>query len=572
MRVLLLLFGLLLMPSLLSAQGRDFPPQLIVQITVDQLRADLLDRFSTDFTEGGFQLLMAQGVWYRDAEHRHSNTETVVGHTTLSTGADPAVHGLVANNYRDSQLPQAPVAQNTSGNQEVVLDVSDALHFATQDPAAPVLFPDGSFSAPKDGRSPKDLLVTTIGDELRLSRGAAAKIFGVSMKDRAAIGATGHAGTAFWYSTSQATFVSSLFYLDAYPQWVQDWTAQQLPASYTGGAWTRLHPEQSYSFAAYDDQPWEKNYTGWGIVFADHLYPATADPLYQAFLQTSPAADELTLSFAKALIAGESLGTDVVTDYLAISLNSVDYVGHTFGPSSLEAEDNLKRLDAQLAELFDYLDAVVGLDRTLVVLSADHGATEVPGYLNARLRTDVQLFDYSKVEQMPAIRRFKRKHGITEAISSYTSPWIYMQEEPLRAAGADVAQARHLIAKTLRAMPGVAVVFDKGKIASGTVPDTHFGRAVTANFLASRAGDLYPLLSPGWFMLDPDPLAGASQHGSPYAYDRHVPLFFMGPGIAAQTVYRKVQTVDVAPTIASYARTRMPSGTTGQLLPEVLGR
>lgn len=571
MRVLLLLLGLLL-PSLLSAQGRDFPPKLIVQITVDQLRADLIERFSTDFTTGGFHLLMSQGVWYRDAEHRHSNTETVVGHTTLSTGADPAVHGLVANNYRDSQLPLAAAAPRTSANQDIVLDVSDALHFATQDSAAPVLFPDGSLSSPEDGRSPKDLLVTTIGDEIRLSRGKDAKIFGVSMKDRAAIGSTGHAGTAFWYSTSHATFVSSVFYLNAYPQWVQDWTAQQKPAAYTGGAWTLLHPEQSYSFAEFDDQPWEKDYPGWGIIFADHLYPAVDDPFYQAFLQTSPAADELTLSFAKALIAGESLGQDAVTDYLAISLNSVDYVGHTFGPSSLEAEDNLKRLDAQLAGLFDYLDAVVGLDRTLVVLSADHGATEVPGYMNARLRTNVQLFDYSKVEQAPAIRRFKDKHGITEEISSFTSPWIYMQQDRLRAAGADVAQARNLIAKTLRRMPGMAVVFEKNKIANGAVPDTHFGRAVTANFLASRSGDLYPLLSPGWFMKDPDPLAGASQHGSPYAYDRHVPLFFMGPGIAAQAVHRKVQTVDVAPTIASYARTRMPSGTTGQLLPEVLDR
>ncbi|MFT6649948.1 hypothetical protein, partial [Pseudophaeobacter arcticus] len=160
-------------------------------------------------------------------------------------------------------------------------------------------------------------------------------------------------------------------------------------------------------------------------------------------------------------------------------------------------------------------------------------------------------------------------HGITDPISSYTSPWIYLDHPLLLAAGADPAEAEALIVASLRSLPGLAWVFENDRIAQGDLPDTHLGRAVTANFLPSRSGDLYPILSPGWFMKDPDPLAGASQHGSPYAYDRHVPVFFMGPGINPQTVYRKVQTVDVAPTIAAYARTRLPSGTTGRMLPEI---
>ena len=569
MRLILLVSGLLVTSTLLSAQGRELPPRLIVQITVDQLRADLLERYLTASPGSGFQRLMAYGAWFKDAEHRHANTETVVGHTTLSTGADPAVHGLIGNNYRDSQLPVSAQVGSSSDGQGVVLDVSDALHFATQDSTSPLLYPDGSLSSPEAGRSPRDLLATTIGDEIRLSRGAAAKIFGVSMKDRAAIGATGHAGTAYWYNTNASTFLSSVFYLDDYPQWVHDWTALQLPASYAYSGWELLSPEADYTFAAYDDQPWEKDYPGWGTVFPEHLYPDPTDDYFQAFLETSPAADELTLSFAKAMIAGEKLGADEVTDYLAVSLNSVDYVGHTFGPSSLEAEDNLKRLDAQLGSFFTYLDQVLGLENTLVVLSADHGATEVPDYMNARLRTNLQLFDYDQVEQAPAVQQFKAAYGITDPISSYTSPWIYLDRPLLQAAGANPAEAEALIIASLRSLPGLAWVFEKQRIALGDLPDTHLGRAVTANFLPSRSGDLYPILSPGWFMKDPDPLAGASQHGSPYAYDRHVPLFFMGPGIRPQAVYRKVQTVDVAPTIAAYARTRLPSGTSGRMLPEI---
>lgn len=572
MRLIFLVSLLLGTSTLLSAQGRDQPPKLIVQITVDQLRADLLLRYSTGFTEGGFQRLMTKGTWFRDAEHRHANTETVVGHTTLSTGADPAVHGLIGNNYLDTQLPSSDVNTTDSDTQGIVLDVSDALHFATQDSSAPLLYPDGSLSAPEAGRSPRDLLVTTIGDEIRLSRGAKAKIFGVSMKDRAAIGATGHAGTAYWYNTEKSTFLSSTFYVDAYPQWHQNWTGRQLPESYAGSGWELLYDIANYVFAAFDDQPWEKDYPGWGITFPEHQYPDPSDGFYQAFLETSPAADELTLSFAKALIAGEQLGTDEVTDYLAVSLNSVDYVGHTFGPSSLEAEDTLKRLDAQLAAFFDHLEQGIGLENTLVVLSADHGATEVPDYMNARLRTNLDLFDYDQVEQAPAIQAFKAKYGINDPISSYTSPWIYLDHDLLRFTRADAAEAEALIIATLRGLPGLAWVFEREHIAQGNLPDTHIGRAVTANFMPSRSGDLYPILSPGWFMKDPDPLAGASQHGSPYAYDRHVPIFFMGPGIAAQMVHRKVQTVDVAPTIAGYAGTRLPSGTTGRMLPEILDR
>lgn len=555
----------LCLPFAACAQGRPSSPPLVVQITVDQLRADLIHRFSEGFTEGGFNRLMNNGVWYIDAQHRHANTETVVGHTTLSTGTDPSVHGMVANNYRDNRLLEVG-----GGGQSAALDVSNAFHYATRDDDYPLLNPDGSHSDPKDGRSPRDILSTTVGDEFRLSFGQEAKIFGVSSKDRAAIGATGHAGTAFWYSDKFSTYITSTFYLDSYPQWVKDWTDRKLVEGYANTSWSLMLDPALYTFRDFDDQEWEKDYANWTRVF-DHDYGKTDFPLYQGFIATSPAADHLTLSFARAMIEGEGIGADAIPDYLAISLNSVDYVGHAFGPSSLEAEDNLKRLDKELAEFFDWLDERIGLDNVLVVLSADHGATEVPGFTNTRMRTNVNLFDYSKVEEQPAIAQLLKDHDITTPLSQYSSPYVYFDNHEIAKAGLDKAKVTKLYADVISSMDGIAYAFSHERIATGALPNDRIGRAVTANFNPSRAGDLYLVFQPGWFYMDPSPQAGASQHGSPYMYDRHVPVFFMGPGVEPQVVSRQIETIDVAPTIAAYMKIKFPSGSRGRLLGEVLG-
>ncbi len=563
-RIGLYLVLALCLPFSAYAQGRPSGPPLVLQITVDQLRADLIHRFSEGFTEGGFNRLMKKGVWYIDAEHRHANTETVVGHTTISTGTDPSVHGMVANNYRDNRL------FDQGGGETIAIDVSNAFHYATRDEDAPILKPDGTKSDPKDGRSPRDILSTTIGDEFRLSLGAESKIFGVAAKDRAAIGATGHAGTAFWYSTSYSTFVTSTFYLDAYPDWVQKWTDRKLAEGYANTSWSLMLDPALYTFRDFDDQEWEKDYPDWTRVF-DHHYGDADYDLYQGFIEVSPAADVLTLSFARAMIEGEGIGMDEIPDYLAISLNSTDYIGHTFGPSSLEAEDNLKRLDKELAGFFDWLDARIGLDNVLVVLTADHGATEVPGYTNARMRTSADVFDYGKVEENPAIKKLLKDNNIEKPLSQYSSPYVYLNNKKIAKAGLDKAQVTKLYGDVIRHMDGIAYAFSHDRIAAGAIPDDQIGRAVTASFNPSRSGDLYLVFQPGWFAKDPSPMAGVSQHGSPYRYDRHVPIFFMGPGVKPQVVSRRVQTIDIATTIAAYMQVKFPSGARGQLLGEVLG-
>ena len=379
-------------------------PKLVLQITVDQLRGDLIDRYRAGLGEGGFKRLLANGVYYANAHHRHANNETIVGHTTLSTGADPGVHGMVANLWFDRD--------------------SGATFYNVQDPDYPLVGAEGvdadseidptQRAATTDGRSPRNILTSTIGDEIRMHYGPEAKVFGVSVKDRGAISFAGHAGQAYWFSKAEGRFVTSTFYRDAYPDWVGDWEEKGLVGSYANTDWTLTLPQDQYLFGDRDDQMWETDFPGFGRTFPHNFGPADSK-YYTTLLTLSPAGDEITVDFAKALMTAEGVGQDDVPDFMAVSLSSTDYVGHIFGPSSLEAEDNFKRLDAVLADLLAFVDTTVGLENTLVVLSADHGAPEAPGYLaTVGIQAKTFLFDAAEVSE--GMTRLKERLGIGDDV------------------------------------------------------------------------------------------------------------------------------------------------------------
>jgi predicted AlkP superfamily pyrophosphatase or phosphodiesterase len=528
----------------------------------------MIDRYSRGYTANGFNYLLENGVVYTDARQRHANTETVVGHTTLSTGTDPGIHGMVANNWRDNRTKLEP---STEGHESQSFDVNTSYHYATRDVKYPIIPIAGEVYAETDGRSARDILVSTIGDEILLSSGSAAKVFGISAKDRAAIGSTGHAGTAFWFDDKALSFVTSEFYLESYPDWHGEWVKKNMALSYQNTAWTLLLDPSNYIYADRDDMIWETDYPNWTRFFP-HNFGTSDFLLFPGFIRTSPAMDVITLDFAKALIDGENLGEDNITDYLAVSLNSVDYIGHAFGPSSLEAEDNLKQLDKQLDNFFAYLDAKIGLENVLIVLAADHGATEIPLFMNTVFREDAGLFDFANVEKRPSIVNLKSAHGITEQVSRYTHPFVYLDRQVLLEAGLDKADVTNLFASEISKMAGVTSTFTFEEIATGSMPRSDIALAVTRNFHPERAGDIYVILDPLWFVKDDSPAAGASQHGSPYAYDSHIPIMFAGPGIDHQVVSRRVEAIDVAPTIANYLSVKLPSGSIGKVLTEVLGQ
>jgi predicted AlkP superfamily pyrophosphatase or phosphodiesterase len=557
--------ALFLLSALPSSAQEKTEPRLVLQITVDQLRGDLPHRYYSELGEGGFRYLYEMGVVYEAAFHAHANTETIVGHTTLATGADPSIHGMVGNVWLDRETgkltynledPRYPLLTKGAGvDKETEIDPTQRL-------------------ATTEGRSPAAILVSTFSDELALSSAGKSKIFGVSVKDRGAIPMPGHAGKAFWFSKKNGEFVTSSYYYKDYPSWVKDWNAKRIAFSYAGKSWELLHDRSKYQFGDRDDMPYETNFPGFGRVFP-HPFGKSDSKYFTTLLTMSPVGDDLTLSFAEALIDGEKLGRSGNTDYLSISFSSTDYVGHLFGPSSLESEDNLLRLDRTLAELFRFVDQKVGLANTVIVLSADHGAAEVPGYLN-EFGIDAKYFnpdtlDPKTLEKQPAIEALKKKFGIDkELIQAYFKPYVYLNHDVLRERGLDQAEVERAVAVELGKLDGVWLASPSSVLAEGSVANTPLDQAILRNYNSKRSGDIYVVFNPGWFINDFDGQTVASVHGSPWRYDQSVPVIFVRPGVAAQRVFREVATVDVAPTLSAILGVTYPSGSVGKPLVEVL--
>lgn len=536
------------------------PPRLILQITVDQLRGDLLSRYQERLGDGGFRYLMEQGIHYRDAHHNHANTETVVGHATLATGANPSAHGMVGNLWFDRNMGRT--VYNIEDADYTILTSGAGVDEATEiDPT--------QTAAKSDGRSPRALLTSTFGDELSVFTAGRSKVFAVSIKDRGAVTMAGRSGKAFWFSKAVGEFVTSSYYYDTYPEWVNAWNAKGLPQSFGGQKWELLNPIDSYLFGDRDDQEWEEEIAGFGRTFP-HPLGTPDDKYFMTLLTLSPAGDQITADFAKALIEAEGLGDDEVTDFLAVSFSVTDYIGHFFGPSSLESEDNLLQLDRTLADLLAFVDAKVGLENTLIILSSDHGAPEAPGFL-ASIGMPGGYVTPSKWNTAPAIARIQEEFGLTGAmIQGYEHPYLNLTAAVRNDRAIDQVALESAIAHELATFEGVAYAIPSSRLREGLLPDNALTRAVLNNYHPDRSGDIYLVFEPEWFINEMDGLSVTVTHGSPWRYDTFVPIIFAGYGIEPQKVSRRVHTVDVALTLAAIVGTRPPSGAAGEVLLEVV--
>jgi predicted AlkP superfamily pyrophosphatase or phosphodiesterase len=544
-------------PSLLAADT----PRLVLQITVDQLRGDLPTRYYARLGEGGFRYLWENGVVYRNAHHAHANTETIVGHATLATGAHPSGHGMVGNLWFDRETGYTTYNVE-DGRYRLLTAGADVDKDAEIDPT--------QRAARSEGRSPAAILVTTFADELRRHNNGQSKVIGVSVKDRGAISMAGHAGTAYWFSKASGEFVTSTYYLDQYPKWVQAFNDTKPASRFANTAWELMHEQGSYLFGDSDDREWETDVAGFGRVFP-HTFGDGSSPYFTTWLTLSPAGDELVLDFAKKALVGEQLGADDITDYLSVSFSSTDYVGHVFGPSSLEAEDNILRLDAALAELLAAIDEQVGLDNTLVVLSADHGGPDTPGYLN-KLGIPAGYVDPGTWDRETAISRIKSRFRIKgDLIEAYDHPYLYFSADVKNNPKIDQVELEAAVVAELMKFPGVSLAVSSSALRRGGLPDNELYQAVVRNFHPTRSGDVFIVFEPNWFINDFDGLVVASTHGSPWNYDTHVPIVFAGAGIAPDAIDRRVLTIDLAATLSAYLGISMPSGSVGEPLAEVLG-
>jgi predicted AlkP superfamily pyrophosphatase or phosphodiesterase len=545
----------------MTALAEQAPPKLVLQITVDALRADLPERYLKNMGKGGFRYLLNEGIHYTNAHYQHANTETVVGHASLATGAPPAVHGMIGNVWFDR-------AQD-----RVVYNIEDAnysLLTAGADVDKDTELDTTQKAAKSDGRSPMPFLSSTLSDEIASAYNGQSKIFSVSFKDRGAVTLAGEFGKAFWFSKAAANFVTSDYYYKAYPQWVSDWNNTKPAEKYSNSNWELMLDKANYVLANEKNTSYKTDLAGFGKTFP-HPYGAANGDYFTTLLSLSPAGDELTLDFAKTLIEKEQLGKNSVPDYLAVSFSANDYVIHMYGPSSLEAEDNLLRLDKTLAALFNYIDKKVGLDNTLIVLSADHGAPEVPGYLKSLGGQKAHYFSLETLKDKAVFDKLKARFGVGEELFElYSHPYIYLDHKLIAKNKLNLAEVQAAVAKEVTAINGIDYAVTSADIEAGRLPDTRVMRLITNNHNPLRSGDIYLVYSPKVYINDFDGLQVASVHGSPWRYDTHVPIFFAGAGIDDAVISREVTPYDIAPTISNFLGITLPSGATGKVLKEVV--
>ncbi|WP_454785924.1 alkaline phosphatase family protein [Legionella sp. WA2024007413] len=521
----------------LNAFAQINQPKLVVQLVIDQLRGDLIFQHQQQFGNGGFNYLLSHAIDYHNTHHPHANTTTCAGHATVATGSFPALHGVVNNEWYDRK------------SQQMVYCMEDLKTNVLRTPHTRIVIP---------GRSPKNLYTSTLSDEVILSQKG--RVFGVSLKDRSAITLAGHAGKAFWFDTTNGGFVTSTYYYTQYPQWVKNWNKNYSPQDY---AWhlsrSKTEYQNSNSPIFYHEDEL------FGQTFPHHITQAPS-PEYFKSLSRSPKADQLTADFAEHLLTEERLGqSSGKTDYLGISFSGVDAIGHQFGPHSLESEDNLLELDKTLAHLLSVIDKQVGLNNTLIVLTADHGVNDGPTYLKAHRMHEINPIDVPKMEQY--IRRLLKKQYTLpeETLMSVTPPYIYLNHKVISQHKIKLSEVKRYLARALTLQPGI---FKAYALPLTDSEKDWLSAKVDKMYFPDRSGDLYLVQPPN----QSNGTKGIDRvaHGSPWQYDSYVPLLFVHPDFKPQRIFRSTYTTDIAPTLSAILMIKNPSGAVGHPLLEVV--
>ncbi len=513
-------------------------PKLVVGIVVDQMRWDYLYRYSGRFQSGGFRRMLDEGFSCENTFINHLPSYTAVGHTTIFSGSVPSIDGIAGNDWIDQ----------TTGK-----DV-----YCTEDSTVQ---PVGG-SSPAGNMSPHYLLATTITDELMLATNFQSRVVGVSLKDRASILPAGHTPTgAFWFDDVKGCFSTSTWYMKELPEWVTKFNARNEPESLVAGGWNPLYPIDTYKESTADDVPWEGLFKGEKAAVFPHdiaqFYKDDHDNI-----RSSPFGNTLTLDFARAAVDGYSLGQRNATDFLTINCASTDYVGHKYGPNSIEEEDVFLRLDKDLAAFFTYLDTKVGKGNYLVFLTADHGVSHAVNFM--------------KFHQLPAglsgIRNIMK--GLNDTLNSVYSVnnlvipglnyYVNFNLAKIRQSGLSLDSVKKTSIGYLGQQRGLQYVVDMAAVDRALLPEP-LHEMVINGYNRKRSGSILMIPEPGWF----DGSDKGTTHGVWNPQDTHIPLLFMGWGVRHGVSYRKVHMTDITPTVSALLHIQVPDGNIGEPIPEV---
>jgi predicted AlkP superfamily pyrophosphatase or phosphodiesterase len=536
-----ILLTLLILPFL--SQGQKKQPKLVVGIVVDQMRYDYLTRFWDKYGDNGFKKLVNEGFNCKNANYNYMPTYTGPGHASIYTGTTPENHGIISNTWYDkysngSMYCAGDNTENTVGTKTT-----------------------------SGKMSPRNLASTTITDELKLATNNRGKVIGISIKDRGAILPAGHkADAAYWYDGgNEGKWISSTFYMEELPKWVQKVNETNNSNKFLNGKWETLMPIKEYVESIADNNPYEGTFDGEKAPVFPHDLKALRDSNNNySLIKSTPFGNTILKELALAAIEGENLGKDEFTDFLAVSFSSPDYIGHQYGPMSVEIEDTYLRLDKDLADILSYLENTFGSDEVLVFLTADHGAVNVPQYLMDN-NLPAGYFDLSafKLELNKFLNEKYSSDSIVANVSNYQ---VFLNHNYIKRNKLDITLIEEEIARFGLTQKGVA------KAATATnLKAVEFSDRIMANaqrgFNQVRSGDVLFVLESGWI---PAGYATGTTHGSPYSYDTHVPLLWYGTGVMQGESDDFVVIPDISATIAALLQIQMPSACTGIPISKVL--
>ena len=549
--IITLFFGTLLFAADLSAQNRGkdnnsdellkFKPKLVVGIVVDQMRYDYLTRFYDHFGEDGFKRLVEEGFNCKNNHFNYAPTSTGPGHTSVYTGATPSVHGIIGNNWYDKEL-DADVYCASDDSYTSVGTTSNAGQM-----------------------SPHRMTVTTITDELRLNNQMRGKTIAIALKDRGAVLPGGHtANAAYWFhGANEGKWITSSYYMEQLPKWVMDFNSSGKAQSYKK-AWNTLKDIKEYKESGTDDNAYEGLFEGETSPTFPHSTTALLNKTQDFdIIKGTPFGNSLTADFAIEALKQEGLGKDEITDFLAVSFSSTDYVGHMYGVNSKEIQDTYLRLDEDLARLFKALDKNVGEGEYTLFLTADHAAIEVPTYLKDQKIPAGYIDNASNKKRLAEFLKYT--YGTEDIVKNYSNNQIFLDHKIVKNLDLNLADVEVEIAQEFLGYDSIDRVYTANQMWNNEYT-TGIPYILQNGYNQKRSGDVLVVLKPGFISYG----TTGSTHGSPQIYDTHAPLLFYGKGIKPGSTVNRTEIPDIAPTISALLGISFPSGTNGKPITAVL--
>jgi predicted AlkP superfamily pyrophosphatase or phosphodiesterase len=528
-----------------SQEYKKIPPEkpkLIIGIVIDQMRYDLIDRFWNKFGDGGFRKIIQEGTQCKNASFQYLINETAVGNATISSGTLPSYHGIIADNWYVSL-------------QDKIINCVEDERYSTV---------GGSYEA---GRcSPSKLMVSTIGDELKMSNEQKSKVIGIALDNEAAILSTGHsADYAFWYDIKTGKWITSSFYTDSLPGWVNEFNNKDIARLYLQGMWEPLLPLDQYSESLPDMNKYEKGINGKSVFPYDlkKMSFSRNNQLNYEMIKFTPFGNSFTKDLAIAAIANENLGKDEYTDILTVGFSANEYMARIFNLNSVEMEDAFIRLDKELEHFFTFIDDFVGNENVLIYITSDHGISYTADYLNDQKIPSGEFNPFSALTLLGSY--LNAVYGEGDWVKYYWSQHIYLNHELIEDSRIPLDEFQNRVAMFLIQFEGVSNAITAHTLQTTSFQDGIF-RKIQNGYHQKRSGDVVISLAPGWNEKNTNSTVFSSSSPG----DARVPLLWYGWKIGRSTINRQVNMTDIAPTLAFFLDISWPNASTGEPILEII--